>query len=47
MEILTFIYYFLLIVWYIGAMTLIIYLYNHNYKPYPNSFNQKYYKEQI
>lgn len=45
MEILTFLYYFLLIVWYIGAMTLIIYLYNHNYKPYPCKFNQKYYEE--
>ena len=45
MEILTFIYYFLLIAWYIGVMTLIIYLYNHNYKPYPNKISQKYYEE--
>ena len=45
MEILTFLYYFLLIIWYIGAMTLIIYLYNHNYKPYPNKISQKYYEE--
>lgn len=45
MEILTFLYYFLLIMWYIGAIVLIIYLYNRNYKPYPNKFNQNYYED--
>ena len=29
----------------IGAISLIIYLYNRNYKPYPSKFHQKYYEK--
>lgn len=45
METLTFIFYFFLSLWYLGAIWLIIYLYRHNYIPYPVSFNERFYKE--
>lgn len=45
MEILTFIYYLFLIIWYIATIALIIYLYNHNYKPYPIQYKERYYQE--
>lgn len=44
MELLTFVFYFFLIIWYVAVITFIIYLYRHNYKPYSSKFQGSYYE---
>lgn len=45
MEILTIIFYILLVTWYVGAIALIIYLYKNNYAPYKTKLTEPYFKE--